>query len=465
MKQSILLLSFILILLTASAQKNFEGTWKGVMVQDSPRVHINFEMVLQEKEGQITGYLYRLFIVNDSLIYNTVRVNARVADSLLIMEDQESVSRNFEERANRKIKATYVFKLNPDQPVADTLLGEWTTSRFKNKYMSVNGKVSIRREIFYETTQLFKRLEEKQLHTSIVFVPKRKAPDVAIQKPAGNIQPATPNTTTPKEETAAATEVTTLPKKDTVVNTIAVADPVKKDTAQANKGDLTTFKPNATAQTPAQPEKNLIKVTNENASASSGKPGLSSTKPPASNQNTTLVNSKPPAADKPSTTPAITKTTVTPPEEKPAQLLIRTDEATIKEPSLEKQQQITVTAPVVLTNPVIVKRETEIIQTLAVFEDSITLALYDNGEIDGDTVSVFLNNEQIISKIGLKATAYKHTIYVKKGETVQLSFFAENLGTIPPNSGLLIVYSGEQRYQVFFTSTLSKTAAVVLKRE
>jgi hypothetical protein len=98
------------------------------MVQDSPVVRINFEMVLEKKEGKIIGYLYRLFIVEDSLIYNTVKVVARVSDNVLIVEDDESVSRNFEERANRKIKAAYFFKINPKNLNSDSLKGEWTTS-------------------------------------------------------------------------------------------------------------------------------------------------------------------------------------------------------------------------------------------------------------------------------------------------------------------------------------------------
>jgi hypothetical protein len=164
--------------------------------------------------------------------------------------------------------------------------------------------------------------------------------------------------------------------------------------------------------------------------------------------------------------PVVVNNPVTkPPTESPSTVLFKTDEATVKDSSLAKQKPIITAAPPVINNPIITKRETEVIQTLSVFEDSITLSLYDNGEIDGDTVSVFLNNEKIISNVGLKASAYKHTVYFKPGETIQLTLFAENLGKIPPNSGLLVVYSGEQRYQVFFTSTLNKSAVVLLKRE
>ncbi|HEX4957968.1 MAG TPA: hypothetical protein VFV46_07300 [Lacibacter sp.] len=551
MKKPILFLAFVLGLFSASAQ-SFEGTWKGTMLQDSPVARIDFEMVLEQKEGKINGYLYRLFIVNDSLIYNTVRVTARVSDNMLIVEDEESVSRNFEERANRKIKAAYFFKLEPQQPYSDTLKGEWTTSRFKNKYMSVSGKVSIRREIFYETTQLFKRLEEKQLHTTIAFVPKKTAPDIAVNKTGNTTQPQTAysKTTEPKPQSNAVV-VTTSQKKDTVATTVAINDPLKKnretktnqtastsDTKQQPSNVASNNKPSTTgpvkkdsiqnstvvnntkpATNPvttqkstnnpvadsktstkptAQPSDNIVKTNTEpkkdsvqttagvksnpeqkNNSINQPKPQPSTTsvatntqqKP--TNQNKTDTNNavvknntQPLTTNKPVQQPvAVNNPVTTPPTEPPSTVLIKTDEATVKDSSLAKQKPIATVAPPVINNPIITKRETEVIQTLSVFEDSITLSLYDNGEIDGDTVSVFLNNEKIINNIGLKASAYKHTIYFKPGETIQLTLFAENLGKIPPNSGLLVVYSGDQRYQVFFTSTLSKSAVVLLKRE
>ena len=110
------------------------------------------------------------------------------------------------------------------------------------------------------------------------------------------------------------------------------------------------------------------------------------------------------------------------------------------------------------------KRASDLIQTVSVFEDSITVALYDNGEIDGDTVSVFVNEKLLLNKVGLGAKAQKFTIYVPVGQMVQVSLFAETLGTIPPNTGLMVVYSGEQRYQVFFTSTLEKSASILFRR-
>src|SRR4030095_154798 len=57
-------------------------------------------------------------------------------------------------------------------------------------------------------------------------------------------------------------------------------------------------------------------------------------------------------------------------------------------------------------------RETEIIQTVAFKSDSLVISLYDNGEVDGDTVSVVLNGKVIIAKQGLTAKAITTTIYL-----------------------------------------------------
>jgi hypothetical protein len=483
MKKPLLLLALLCSLFLAATAQKFEGTWKGTMIQDSPVVRIDFEMVLEQKEGKINGYLYRLFIVNDSLIYNTVRVTARVSGNMLIVEDDESVSRNFDERANRKIKAAYFFNINPKQPDADTMSGEWTTSRFRNKYMSISGKVKVKKEPLYETTQLFKRLEEKQLHRSIAFVPGFKVADVAVNKPKTN--PAAVKIEEPvKQEPTIASKppagviskepevITDQPvstaavKKDTVQTTASVqkqaetkpinqnnttTTPVKKDSVQSNpvvknpSKPVTEAKINSSVPVPA-PTKQQPTVAANNQPK------------PAPQNNPQLVNVQKPVQQP----PVVPQPVVTKAPEKIEVAISKTNEAVTRDSIAAIQKP---GAPPVINNPAITKRETEVIQTLSVFEDSVTLALYDNGEIDGDTVSVFLNNEKIINNIGLKASAYKHTVYFKKGETVQLTLFAENLGAIPPNSGLLVVYSGDQRYQVFFTSTLNKSAVVLLKRE
>lgn len=120
-------------------------------------------------------------------------------------------------------------------------------------------------------------------------------------------------------------------------------------------------------------------------------------------------------------------------------------------------------SPVVVTAT---ERTTVVTQTITFTGDSLQLALYDNGEIDGDTVSVLLNDQVILSKQLLKQTAIRHTIHISPSEKeLRLVLYAENLGRYPPNTGLLIIRDGAKEYSVRYSADLQQNAAIVLRRE
>lgn len=98
--------------------------------------------------------------------------------------------------------------------------------------------------------------------------------------------------------------------------------------------------------------------------------------------------------------------------------------------------------------------------------DSLQLTLYDNGEIDGDTVSVLMNGKVIIARQGLSTKANVHTIYIDEEtpDSIQLVMYAENLGSIAPNTGLLVVKDGASVYEVRFSADLKTNAAIILRR-
>jgi hypothetical protein len=112
-------------------------------------------------------------------------------------------------------------------------------------------------------------------------------------------------------------------------------------------------------------------------------------------------------------------------------------------------------------------RTTEVIRTIDFKSDSLTWTLYDNGIVDGDTVSVILNGEVIIPKQGLSEQAYRKVIKIPPGsvDSMQLVLYAENLGSIPPNSGLLIIEDGSERYEVRFKGDMKNSSAVRLRRK
>jgi hypothetical protein len=108
-----------------------------------------------------------------------------------------------------------------------------------------------------------------------------------------------------------------------------------------------------------------------------------------------------------------------------------------------------------------IKREKIIAVEIPVAGDSIELRFYDNAEIDGDSISLFMNDKMIFQHIRLKASAYVIKISVKElQQTNELVMVAENLGTIPPNTSYMLAIADNKRYEAMLKST-EETSAVI----
>ena len=146
---------------------------------------------------------------------------------------------------------------------------------------------------------------------------------------------------------------------------------------------------------------------------------------------------------------------------------VKSDKRNEEKIDIKKEEKITPSKEIKTSTkpPEIVQRKKEIIRRISFSSDSVVISLYDNGEIDGDTVSIILNGKEILSKQGLTAKAITKTIYsVDLGDSSELIMYAENLGRIPPNSGLLVIQAGYERYQVRFSGDLQNSSAVILRR-
>lgn len=107
------------------------------------------------------------------------------------------------------------------------------------------------------------------------------------------------------------------------------------------------------------------------------------------------------------------------------------------------------------------KRNSELIKTIEIDSTSFTVALYDNGEIDGDSISLFFNGKLLLSHKRLTEKPLRLTLYVDPNRSVnELIMYAENLGTIPPNTALMVVNDGDNRYEVRISSDLQKSGAI-----
>jgi len=179
--------------------------------------------------------------------------------------------------------------------------------------------------------------------------------------------------------------------------------------------------------------------------------------PPKTNPTTKTTTS----TVKKTTTPAKKNTSTV--KRKPVIINPKTDSTkTVVQPEIKNE----VTVKKIITPEVLKTRENALAQTITVNTEQVTIKLYDNGEIDGDSISVFVDKQLKLSHKRLSTSPIVLTLDFDAGETEhEVIMVAENLGRIPPNTSLMVITAGDKRYQVQITSTEQKNAMVRFKYE
>lgn len=109
------------------------------------------------------------------------------------------------------------------------------------------------------------------------------------------------------------------------------------------------------------------------------------------------------------------------------------------------------------------ERATEIQQVLNIKDEYFKIHLYDNGYIDGDTVSIFANKIPIA--LNQRLSDRPLTFTLKKPDSklpIELLLQAENLGEIAPNTGIMIIEANNKRYEVRVNSDFQKHAVILI---
>ena len=113
------------------------------------------------------------------------------------------------------------------------------------------------------------------------------------------------------------------------------------------------------------------------------------------------------------------------------------------------------------TPPAINGRTSKIIETFDITDADITIDIVDNAEADGDQVSLFFNGNEVANKITLTEKTVTYKLKAVKGVN-SIIMFAENLGTTPPNTALMLIRSGGKEYRATVRSDLKESGAVQL---
>jgi hypothetical protein len=440
MKTIQLLVCLLFFPLVFHAQKTLTGLWIGTLSNDSTTVRKDqsFEIALTQYKEKVYGYSRSSFIVNDTLYYILKRVKGKIDGDICEIKDDEIVSYNFRGRLDKGVKVVTTFKRSQQDSIW-YLSGDWKTNQTK-KYYSISGKVELKEEANYEKSKIFPHLEELNIDRDVEFYAATKKQAASKQQTSG-IAAVSKNQETKK---TAEPEIT----KDVTKSSERSNDIPSAVDQNSNSATETIQEPDPQS---TSLKKTDLPATTMPARQKKDVAGINA-RPEVKKQELPVKNVEPDIHDDAD----LAKTTT-----KKSDLITtaKTDDKKIKSDSKEIKVNATAAA--------FVQERKMVAPQLVTFKsDSLELSLYDNGEIDGDTVSVLLNGNILLARQGLKASAIKKTIYIQRGEDeVTLVLYAENLGKYPPNTGLLVVHDGEDVYQLRFSADLQQNAAVVFRRK
>lgn len=419
--------------------QDITGLWKGEMYVDSTKKYLPYEISISEVKGKLVGYSHISFEENGKMETGIRDITIDRKDDQIIIEDVSLIDNSFSFVPPKNIKKTMVVTLSVDDTIM-MLKGTWSTNRTK-KFLSATGSVKLQRKSDYKTTVLYKRLAEIKLADQLVFnepVKKTVPEEVAI-------------VALPKIENTSIPEVLINPDVAKKPEPVKVTPPVLPPVTIINKPVENKVSPPVVVK-PAPTVAVAAKPVIEKPVSPKPPPVVTVVavpKPPE-------VKKVPPVIVKPVQPPPVVKAPVV--EGKPKEIV-----AVVA----EKKPEPILTPSVIQGAVDVNKRSIATTQSVYYQSDSLVLTLYDNGYVDGDTVSVVMNGEVIFSKQGLSTKAVSKTIYITKEtpDSIRLVMYAENLGSIPPNTGLLVVHDGEAVYDVRFSADLKSNAAIILQRK
>ena len=115
---------------------------------------------------------------------------------------------------------------------------------------------------------------------------------------------------------------------------------------------------------------------------------------------------------------------------------------------------------------VLVGRENKLVKKIITNSKMVSIDLFDNGTIDNDTIIVFDNKKLLVNKKRLSYKAiHLEFNFTENSREHEVIIVAHNMGTVPPNTALLLLKDGKNRQEYFITSTNKINAKILIVYE
>ena len=455
--------------------QDISGVWTGKLYNDTTKEYIPFELAINEVNGKTNGFSHTTFISESGKNVGVKAVKIKIKDDKVSIEDEKFVYNNFPEPPPKGVKMSAILDLSRNNN-SDVLRGTWKTNGTR-QYRPLTGSLSLeRKKENPEKTDIVKKLDDLGLGNQLSFLPPppntvatdtkaredsirkqeqmdaiakaQKAKEDSIRKQQeidalAQAQKAKEDSIRKQQETEALARVQKA-KEDSIKNqqemdALAKARKAKEDSLAKQQEDVARA--------------NRIKLYHEQQAKEESERKRLAEEQLAKEQSTNAQKAREELAKQQQAQQALANAQKAKDEQERQK---RAQE------ELLKIQKANPTAAADLSN-----RKIETIRTVDIQQDSLVFSLYDNGAVDGDTVSVLINGKVVMPRVGLLERAINKTIYLTPdmGDSISVVMYAENLGSIPPNTGLLVIRQGKKIYEIRFSGDLKKNSEIILVRK
>lgn len=466
-RKAIMALILVLPLAAFAQEKDITGLWKGTLFNDTTQKYYKYEIgISREKGGKYSGFSHTWFLIGDTQYFGVKKVTVKIAgDGKIIVEDNGLIANNYPIPPNKGVRQLNVLTLDASDSIM-TLAGPFSTNRTKD-YHVLTGSISLQRKNDFWQSSLVPHLQELGKDEELSFVKEEKqllaradAEEKALQLAQRNMAVTAEKLQEEKDRQALAEAKRTEAEKEKQDKLVAKQEAAKTAAAEKEAMKQELAKEKETKKIASEKDK-VDKALAKEATAKE----VAEEKEAARLLAVKEKEQKAAALEKEKQDKLVAKQEAakTAAAEKALQQQEKAKTATAKNAPAE-------TKPIFKTSTEpaaeVALRKTVVQQTVSFSSDSLQLSLYDNGEIDGDTVSVLMNGQLILAKQGLGIKAIKHTIYIPHNvDKIEMVMYAETLGAIPPNTGLLVIKDGKDLYEIRFSGDLQKNAAIVFNRK
>lgn len=130
----------------------------------------------------------------------------------------------------------------------------------------------------------------------------------------------------------------------------------------------------------------------------------------------------------------------------------------VKRLPTDKKEDFVTNKDIVLNRPIEIQ---SLVEYSKEEKDSVLISIYDNGDIDGDSVSVYFDDKPVLTKVRISDKPLQFYVNLDTSvPTHKIFMAAESLGSIPPCTALLIIKTKKRRYEMNLSSNFSKNAVL-----